>query len=80
MVFNKPIISFGESFYKKSKLINFLKEPKNIKKTYTFKKKIYTELRNSFFQKFSNYIFKGQLYITKKNNINEFTKSIKQIL
>ena len=40
MVFNKPIISFGESFYKKSKLINFLKEPKNIKKTYTFKKKI----------------------------------------
>jgi hypothetical protein len=73
----KHVFTFGDSFYKKSKLVRFCKNVKdfNINDNY-LKKRLSLKNIFDFFNKLKNYSFTGSLYDLSENNIKTFSNSL----
>ncbi len=80
MVFKKKIFSFGESFYKNSKLVKQISKIENFKNVNYLNSIKYERLRADFFKEFTSNLFRGSLYVNETTNVNNFAKSIKKIL
>ena len=80
MFFKKKIFSFGESFYKNSKLVKQISKIENFKNVNYLNSIKYERLSADFFKEFTSNLFRGSLYVNETTNVNNFAKSIKKIL
>lgn len=74
MLYNKKIITFGESFYKNFKNANFFNNIKNLESLNfqnSSEAELYKDLQNLYGKS-----FKGSLYSMDKINIDNFSKSL----
>ena len=81
ILLKKRIFSFGDSYYKKSKLVKYCKKIEDIHRSKEYLNgKIHDREIINFFNNIKIKSFKGSLYDLNFDNINHFKKSIKHIL
>ncbi len=81
ILYGKPVVTFGESFYKNSNLVNYCN---NLSEFRSIHERLQMNISNSeilnFFAEIKKNCFKGALYDTSSLNLDEFSSSFKQIL
>ena len=81
ILLKKRIFSFGDSYYKKSKLVKYCKKIEDIHRSKEYLNgKIHDREIINFFNNIKIKSFKGSLYDLNFDNINHFKQSIKRII
>lgn len=81
ILLGKHVITFGESYYKNSKLIKYCHNFSEFNESHDYlKKNISNQEIIDFFSEIKEQCFKGALYDMSNKNINNFSESIKQVL
>jgi hypothetical protein len=77
IMLRKHVFTFGDSFYKNSKLVKFCKNINDFDVNDNYlKKKLSIKNICNFFNKLKNYSFTGSLYDLSENNIKKFSNSL----
>ncbi len=81
IIYGKPVVTFGESYYKNSSLVSFCNNLSEFKLIHEgLKKKILEKEVLDFFAETKKNCFKGALYDMSFSNLEDFSNSLKQII